>query len=585
MSRRAGWLGATSDTRLDCFTVGGGAGRGARGGTAVPVTSTAGQATSANRWLLAAASAAAGIIHVSVILEHRDEAMLAVGFALAAWFQLATAFLIVRSPDSRPLLAAMAAGNVLSLVAWGLSRTTGLPFGLHDGEPEAAALLDITAAGLEAGVVVLALAALLIDRPISRQISFAGAGALLALATVAIVVPEDGAVATTAMGGGTTSSGHAHGGGDNHGGASMAAAGSVEDHAAQMLDIDRARCDLGFNPEAYWDEALATGVDTYAGGAMSQTDHGSSAITDVAGPVQLGGRGSITLDTLVGLASQSDGEAAAARLIVELAGASDAEYDAFRTWLRDGAGGGHGHSGSAEMTSSSTATSSPIQSMGHVGPSAWSAMVDPVACERLSSELDLAQETAASYPTVADALEAGYFRVTGYVPGIAAHYMNFGLVDGTFDITKPEMLLFDGTQPESKIVGLSYYVRLDGTTQPTQGFTGDNDHYHRHFGLCVSAQGVIGDSTTTDEECAARGGVKTNGTDGWMSHAWVVPGCASPWGVFSAVNPLLDGALGEATTTQEGCAGSSVRDRYDLAPGTSDLLVPPSTPELVAADD
>jgi hypothetical protein len=288
------------------------------------------------------------------------------------------------------------------------------------------------------------------------------------------------------------------------------------------------------------------------------------------------------LDTLISLASQSEGEAAAARLIVELESATDAEYDAFRTWLREGSGGGDHHA--APTDTAATTTDSPVQSMGHVGPSAWQAMVDPVACQQLAEELELARETSERYATVADATAAGYFQVTPYVPGIAAHYMNFGLVDGTFDIEEPEMLLFDGTQPESTIVGLSYYVRLDGTAQPTQGFTGDNDHYHRHFGLCIGAGGVIGDSTTTEEECAERGGVKSNGTDGWMSHAWVVPGCESPWGVFSAVNPLLDRSLGEATGEQTGCAASSVRDRYDLAPGASDLLVPTS-PELVAADD
>ena len=61
-----------------------------------------------SRWLLAAASAAAGIIHVSVILEHRDEAMMAVGFALVAWFQLATAYLVLRRPGNREVLGAMA---------------------------------------------------------------------------------------------------------------------------------------------------------------------------------------------------------------------------------------------------------------------------------------------------------------------------------------------------------------------------------------------------------------------------------------------------------------------------------------------
>jgi hypothetical protein len=88
-------------------------------------------------------------------------------------------------------------------------------------------------------------------------------------------------------------------------------------------------------------------------------------------------------------------------------------------------------------------------------------------------------------------------------------------------------------------------------------------------GLCNKAGvGVIGDSTLTAEQCAAIGGIKSDGSKGWMSHAWVVPGCESPWGVFSAASPLLDGKLEQASTTNAGaCSGSGVRDRYELRSG------------------
>lgn len=82
---------------------------------------------------------------------------------------------------------------------------------------------------------------------------------------------------------------------------------------------------------------------------------------------------------------------------------------------------------------------------------------------------------------------------------------------------------------------------------------------------------MIGDSTSTAESCAAKGGRKANGQAGWMSHAWVVPGCESPWGVFSGASPLLEGALGRSSATDAGaCAGSGVRGRYDLNPGQVD---------------
>jgi hypothetical protein len=206
----------------------------------------------------------------------------------------------------------------------------------------------------------------------------------------------------------------------------------------------------------------------------------------------------------------------------------------------------------------------------HAGPQGWVAMTDQAECDTLAGELEEAQEFALAHPTPVDAREAGYTRVTGYVPGIAAHYMNFGYVDDTFELAKPEMLLYDGTEDDASVVGLSYYITMDAEVEPTQGFTGAEDSYHVHSGLCVGQGGVIGDSTTTDEECEARGGRKALGSGNWMSHAWVVPGCESPWGVFSGNTPRLAGDLGEASGSAGGaCAGSGVLARYHLEPATT----------------
>jgi hypothetical protein len=283
----------------------------------------------------------------------------------------------------------------------------------------------------------------------------------------------------------------------------------------------------------------------------------------------------------VSLTSESGGEGAAARLIVELANSDDETYAAWRQWMANNATGeGHGHGADTGSNSdTSEGGSAGVPTMGHAGPQTWQAMLDPALCDQLREELDLARATALKYPTVADVTKAGWTRVTPYVPGIAAHYMNFGMVDDKFDIEEPEMILYDGSDPDSRVIGLSYYTRLDGNQAPTQGFTGPNDLTHRHFGLCVNNTGVIGDSTTTDEECKRMGGAKLNGFDGWMMHAWVVPGCESPWGVFSAVNPLLDRALGQASGQNDGgCSAAAVRDRYALSPGTSDLANPSDDP-------
>ena len=159
--------------------------------------------------------------------------------------------------------------------------------------------------------------------------------------------------------------------------------------------------------------------------------------------------------------------------------------------------------------------------------------VDGPTREALATELVQARQAAIGHATVAEALLDGYVMVVPYVPLIGAHYMKFSLVDGKFDVERPEMLLYDGTAPDSKIVGLSYYVR--GSTEPP-GFAGPNDHWHRHIGLCVSpkTRTVIGGEKTTPAQCAAMGGVKADGSDFWMVHAWVVPAWDSPQGVFSA---------------------------------------------------
>lgn len=158
----------------------------------------------------------------------------------------------------------------------------------------------------------------------------------------------------------------------------------------------------------------------------------------------------------------------------------------------------------------------------------------------LAQQLVEARAVAMAHPTVADAVRDGYVMVTPYVPLIGAHYMKFPLVDASFDVRAPEMLLYDGTEPGSRIVGLSYYVL--SPTEP-EGFAGPNDHWHRHIGLCLEIVDghpvVIGAERVTPEACRAMGGFKADGSNGWMVHVWVVPGWESPAGVFSAEHPDL----------------------------------------------
>ena len=501
-------------------------------------------------WMVAGLSAGAAVIHFAMVPSHIGESLIdPLAFAAAGWFQLWVAAAALTAKAGRRTWLASAVGNLAITAVWIWSRTVGLPVGNHEGIVEEVGAIDMAAQTL--GVAAALLSARLVLAPggspsRSRLAPAFAAAAAIALATTVITSPDAA----------------------DHGSSGEP---TVTDHAAQMAQIDQERCDKGFNHPAYWAEADTLGIDTYQGGAMSMTaeepaaasgghSHAAAApaTTTTTRPDPNQGRGSEGLDKLIGLTGPAGtSEGAAAQLVISLGEASDADYDAWLWWMRAQGSGGDHHAAAAPGDSGGHG--------GHVGPHPWTAMTDQAQCDRLEAELDQARAVTEKYNTVAKAEAGGWVKVTGYVPGIAAHYMNFGEVDTKFDIDRTERILFDGTVPDSAVVGLSYYIIHEGEAEPSQGFTGPNDHFHRHMGLCIVNGVVAGDSQTTQEDCAARGGSKAGGDKQWMNHVWVVPGCESPWGVFSAATPVLDGALGgESGSDGGGCAGSGVRDRYGL---------------------
>ena len=504
----------------------------------------------APRLLLAALALAAGGVHLAMTPIHASSSTTeGIGFAAVGWLQILLAMGLLARP-TRTVLQATILVNAAVIVAYIISRTTGLPLGAHAGEAETIEGIDLMTVVFE-GLLVLVPGVLLVrprfgaglvggSRASFETIAMASAVPLVVLfaTSVALADPEllqhsDGGAALV-----STSGGHAHGG-----------TTAVSD--AQLVSLAEDRCDLGLNPAAYWRETTLAGVDTLMGGEATTGGHGATAAV----------QGSAELDRITALHTTVEGEVGDAQMVLALSKVSDDVYDDWLRWV--GASGMNDHS-----HESNAAAPDDTMMGGHLGPQPWHAMTGQAECDALEAELALARDTALKYPTVADAKAAGWRQVTPYVAGIAAHFMNFSLVDDTFEIDKPEMILYDGTGDDARVVGLSYYIRHDGDAEPTQGFTGINDHFHRHIGLCVNASGVIGDSTTTEEECTAMGGKKANGGNGWMSHAWVVPGCESPWGVFSGATPMLDGTLTDNSgTAGAGCAGSGVRGRFDLNAG------------------
>jgi hypothetical protein len=201
---------------------------------------------------------------------------------------------------------------------------------------------------------------------------------------------------------------------------------------------------------------------------------------------------------------------------------------------------GAGAGGSANVNSAASVDAAEHGVRGAVEPVALTAAEQ----SELNVQLAAAKTVAREYPTVKDALAAGYAMSTVYVPCIGAHYTNIRFADH-FDPAHPSELLYEGTTPDSKIVGLSYLVWHTGGPPP--GFAGPNDRWHQHNangGLCLKGAVVVAGEESTRQQCAAMGGRKTLLTDVWMVHAWVVPDITCVWGVFSGECPNLGGSLG-----------------------------------------
>jgi len=207
---------------------------------------------------------------------------------------------------------------------------------------------------------------------------------------------------------------------------------------------------------------------------------------------------------------------------VEASRAADFSVRALRAVLNAGTGNG-GH--------------------GHVGPVPNRPITDPTVRTALGDQLAAARAAALALPSVADAQRAGYVLAAPHLLGLGSHWINTRyLADGVFDPARPEVLLYAGNGPTARVVGVSY-LALDPTAP--EGFAGPNDAWHHHDDLCRVGRIVV--PYPDRGACAGVGGEVGGGFAGtrlWMTHAWVVPGWESPWGLFSGENPELTLAVG-----------------------------------------
>jgi hypothetical protein len=176
--------------------------------------------------------------------------------------------------------------------------------------------------------------------------------------------------------------------------------------------------------------------------------------------------------------------------------------------------------------------------------------LDPLAQARLDSQLAVTREVAATYPTLADAVKAGYRRQGPYTAGLGIHYGRYNNTNGDGEMSREDLLnpmtiLYDGTEPTSKIAGFMYYSFSE---KEPEGFIGPNDHWHYHTDTCVKylPNGDIdsplgADQAVTVKQCQAVGGMLIPKT-GWMVHVWTAPGyevSEEDGGVFGEHHPAL----------------------------------------------
>jgi hypothetical protein len=123
-------------------------------------------------------------------------------------------------------------------------------------------------------------------------------------------------------------------------------------------------------------------------------------------------------------------------------------------------------------------------------------------------ELQQARAATARYRDIRNAIKDGYSNINVDVPNMGHHFMNTNLIDGTFDIRKPAILVYNGLDTGNpELVAVEYAVPL--TDPLPEGFTGTADVW--------------------------------NGTSGfpfWLVHAWVWK--FNPDGAFNWTNPDVD---------------------------------------------
>lgn len=124
------------------------------------------------------------------------------------------------------------------------------------------------------------------------------------------------------------------------------------------------------------------------------------------------------------------------------------------------------------------------------------------------AELQLAKISTARYNNIENAKADGYVDINVIVPHMGHHYMNSGYLNGTFEIDKPEILVYYPNPASGHMQLVAVEYAIPNTEPQPEGFTGSYDVWDNNAGFGL-----------------------------WLLHAWVWE--YNPDGVFMPMNPNL----------------------------------------------
>jgi len=139
--------------------------------------------------------------------------------------------------------------------------------------------------------------------------------------------------------------------------------------------------------------------------------------------------------------------------------------------------------------------------------SVQSVHADMITDALLLQELARVRPATAAYQDVSRAEADGYVDIGLFVSGMGYHYVNFSLIDDTFDVENPEILVYSpNPNGRLRLVAVEYAVP-DSFPVP-DGFFGDSDVWDDNLDFHL-----------------------------WTLHAWVWQG--NPNGMFAELNPNI----------------------------------------------